>query len=103
MTFRKNPRIYRDEQSTTEGLAGSVGRMARQLCHVAPSRFRATGYSYLGAAKSDMKMLGIDGEPARLPNANPPPEQVVKLRRELKDLGFFEWIGSAKSQPALSR
>jgi N-acetylneuraminate lyase len=54
------------------------------------------GYGYLGAAKAVMKMLGVDVGPARLPNINPTPEQVVKLQRELEDLGFFEWVGAVK-------
>jgi N-acetylneuraminate lyase len=61
------------------------------------------GYGYLGAAKAVMKMLGVDVGPARLPNANPTPEQVVKLQGELEELGFFEWIGAAKPQTAASR
>jgi N-acetylneuraminate lyase len=47
-----------------------------------------------------MKMLGVDVGPARLPNINPTPEQVVKLQGELEDLGFFQWVGAVSlSQP----
>ena len=53
------------------------------------------GYGYLGAAKAVMKMLGVDVGPARLPNTNPTPEQIVKLQGELEDLGFFEWVGAS--------
>ena len=49
------------------------------------------GYGYMGAAKATMKLLGVDVGPARLPNGNLTPEQVKKLRGELKKLGFFEW------------
>jgi N-acetylneuraminate lyase len=51
-----------------------------------------TGYSYMGAAKAVMKMLGVDVGPARLPNTNLSPEQMKELRRKLEALGYFEWI-----------
>ena len=49
-------------------------------------------HGYLGAAKTVMKMLGVDVGPARLPNTNLTPEQTGKLRGELETLGFFDWI-----------
>ena len=49
-------------------------------------------HGYMGAAKAVMKMLGVDVGPARLPNGNPPVEQVAALRGELEQLGFFDWI-----------
>ena len=52
------------------------------------------GYGYLGAAKAAMKMLGVDVGPARLPNGNPTPEQAARLRSELEQLGFFDWIAA---------
>jgi len=52
------------------------------------------GYGYIGAAKAVMSMLGVDVGPARLPNGNPRPEQTARLRSELEQLGFFEWIRS---------
>jgi N-acetylneuraminate lyase len=52
------------------------------------------GIGYMGAAKAVMKMLGVDVGPARLPNGNPTPEQVTKLRADLEQLGFFDWIGA---------
>jgi N-acetylneuraminate lyase len=52
------------------------------------------GIGYLGAAKAVMKMLGVDVGPARLPNGNPTPEQTAKLRGDLEQLGFFDWIGT---------
>lgn len=61
-------------------------------------------YGYLGAAKAVMKMLGVDVGPARLPNNNPTPEQIVKLRGELEQLGFFEWIGQGQAtQPSYAK
>ncbi len=48
-------------------------------------------YGYLGAAKAVMKMLGVEVGPARLPNGNPTLEQLVQLRADLEQLGFFDW------------
>jgi N-acetylneuraminate lyase len=50
------------------------------------------GYGYMGAAKAVMKMLGVDVGPARLPNASLTPAQSEKLRSELTEMGFFDWI-----------
>ena len=49
-------------------------------------------HGYMGAAKAVMKMLGVDVGPARLPQGNPTPDQLKKLRSELEQLGFFDWI-----------
>jgi N-acetylneuraminate lyase len=49
-------------------------------------------YGYMGAAKAVMGMIGVDVGPARLPHANPTSEQIMRLRGELEQLGFFEWI-----------
>jgi N-acetylneuraminate lyase len=46
----------------------------------------------LGAGRAVMKMVGVDLGPARLPNTNPTPEQTARLRRNLEELGFFDWI-----------
>ena len=50
------------------------------------------GYGYMGAAKAVMGMLGVEVGPARLPNGNPTPEQTARLRNELEQLGFFDWL-----------
>ena len=50
------------------------------------------GYGYLSAAKAVMRMLGVDVGPARLPNSNLSTEQTARLRQDLEQLGFFEWI-----------
>jgi N-acetylneuraminate lyase len=50
------------------------------------------GYGYMGAAKATMKILGVDVGPPRLPNETLSAPQIRKLRRELEELGFFEWI-----------
>ena len=57
------------------------------------------GYGYMGAAKAVMGMLGVDVGPARLPNRNPTPEQAVKLRADLEDLGFFDWVAAKPASP----
>jgi N-acetylneuraminate lyase len=53
-------------------------------------------YGFLGAAKAVMEMLGVPVGPARLPNGNLTAEQKTELRRNLEQLGFFEWIGDAE-------
>lgn len=53
-------------------------------------------HDYMGAAKAVMKMLGVDVGPARLPNRSPSAEQVTKLRAELEELGFFDWVAPLK-------
>lgn len=50
------------------------------------------GYGYMGAAKAVMGFLDVPVGPARLPNANPTPEQTQQLRAALEQLGFFEWL-----------
>jgi N-acetylneuraminate lyase len=50
------------------------------------------GYDYMGASKAVMHMLGVDVGPARLPNASLNSAQAAKLRGELGQIGFFEWI-----------
>jgi N-acetylneuraminate lyase len=51
-----------------------------------------SGIGYMGAAKAVMTMLGVDVGPARLPNTTPSPEQVKKLRSDLEQFGFFDWV-----------
>ena len=50
------------------------------------------GYGYMAAAKATMTMLGVDVGPARLPNANLTADQIATLRKDLKKLGFFDWV-----------
>lgn len=47
---------------------------------------------YMGAAKAVMGMLGVDVGPARIPNDNLDKAQKTTLRRELEEMGFFDWI-----------
>lgn len=49
-------------------------------------------HGFMGATKSVMEMLGVPVGPARLPNINLAAEQKTELRRQLEQLGFFEWI-----------
>jgi N-acetylneuraminate lyase len=47
---------------------------------------------YMGAAKALMAMLGVDVGPARLPHGHLPTDQQSALKRELEELGFFNWL-----------
>jgi N-acetylneuraminate lyase len=47
---------------------------------------------FMGAAKSVMKMLGVDVGPARLPHGNLNSEEQAALQRDLDELGFFDWL-----------
>ena len=49
-------------------------------------------YGFMAAAKATMKMIGVDVGPARLPNRTLSPEQTAKLRKDLEQLGFFDWL-----------
>lgn len=51
-----------------------------------------SNYGYMGAAKTVMKMLGVDVGPARLPNTNLTDTQVTALRKDLDRIGFFHWL-----------
>lgn len=55
------------------------------------------GYGFMGAAKAVMKMLDVDVGPARLPNTSLNPTQMRKVEQELREMGFFDWIQTAKS------
>ena len=49
-------------------------------------------YGYMGAAKALMGLLGVPVGPPRLPNAALDAAQIVALRGDLEQMGFFEWI-----------
>ncbi len=49
-------------------------------------------YGYMGAVKATLKILGVDVNPAHLPNGALLVEQAGKLQRELEALGFFDWV-----------
>ena len=50
------------------------------------------GVGFMGAAKAVMGMLGVEVGPARLPHTNPSAGETGKLRADLEQLGFFDWI-----------
>ena len=50
------------------------------------------GYGYLPAAKAVMDMLGVPVGPARAPLTRIGSEEISALRRDLEQLGFFDWI-----------
>lgn len=49
-------------------------------------------YGPRGAQKAIMKMIGIDCGPSRLPVPTLTSSQYDALERELREMGFFEWI-----------
>ena len=49
-------------------------------------------YGPRGAQKAIMKMIGIDCGPSRLPVPTLTQTQYAALERELREIGFFEWI-----------
>ena len=49
-------------------------------------------YGPRGAQEAIMKMIGIDCAPTRLPVPTLTQTQYAALERELRDIGFFEWI-----------
>ncbi|MCY2939114.1 MAG: dihydrodipicolinate synthase family protein [Planctomycetota bacterium] len=57
-------------------------RLVRLLC----------SYGYIGAAKATMGFLGVEVGPPRLPNQGLVGEQQARLRADLEELGFFEWL-----------
>jgi N-acetylneuraminate lyase len=50
---------------------------------------------YMPSAKAVMGFLGVNVGPARLPHGNLAPDDLQKLRAELEDLGFFDWVKAA--------
>lgn len=56
------------------------------------------GFGYMGAAKAVMTLLGVDVGPPRLPLQRLTSEQAAILRRQLEELGFFDWIAEPHPQ-----
>jgi len=52
------------------------------------------GYGYLGAAKAVMGMLGVRCGPARAPLGSPSQDDLSRLRADLEQMGFFEWVSA---------
>lgn len=53
---------------------------------------RLASVGYMSAAKSVMKMLGVDVGPARLPHTPLDAAQEKALQTDLEQMGFFDWI-----------
>jgi N-acetylneuraminate lyase len=70
-----------DVASAREGQFRSV-----QLIRILQKR------GFLAGSKAVMRMLGIDVGPVRLPLVTLTEQETKALRRELEDVGFFEWI-----------
>ena len=49
-------------------------------------------YGFLPAAKATMGWLGVDVGPARPPQSTLSGDQLHRLRTDLENLGFFDWI-----------
>jgi len=49
-------------------------------------------HGYMAAAKATMGFLGVDVGGPRLPNGNLSADGKARLRGELEQLGFFEWV-----------
>ena len=56
-------------------------------------------YGPRGAQKAIMKMIGLDCGPSRLPVQTLTQTQYAALERELRDIGFFEWIKPLAETP----
>jgi N-acetylneuraminate lyase len=72
---------------------------SRDLASAREEQFRSvqlvqllTGFGYMGAAKTVMRMLGVDVGSPRLPNLGLAEEQQRALRQSLEAVGFFDWI-----------
>jgi N-acetylneuraminate lyase len=50
-------------------------------------------FGYGAAAKSVMQLIGVDCGPVRQPLARMAAGEIQKLRQDLNQLGFFDWIG----------
>jgi N-acetylneuraminate lyase len=79
-------RMVRAAQSGDWALARQEQFRIAQLIHL------FVRYGVLAATKVLMRMLGVEVGPARPPHENLSTEQQVIFRRELEQLGFFDWI-----------
>jgi dihydrodipicolinate synthase/N-acetylneuraminate lyase len=58
----------------------------------------------LAATKVLMEMLGVDVGGVRAPHSNLTPEQRIALRKDLEQLGYFDWLkpeGARVNSPAV--
>ena len=67
--------------------ARDLQRRSREMIHM----LYATTRAFLPAAKSVMKMVGLDCGPVRLPMRNLTPEEAEHVRAELQRLGFDKY------------
>ena len=49
-------------------------------------------YGFTAAAKTAMRLVGVDVGPSRLPNAPLTAEETQRLHGDLEQLGFFDWV-----------
>ena len=54
----------------------------------------------LPAFKAVMKLLGLDCGPTRLPLETLAPDEIESLKKELDNIGFFDWA-LPKNEPAV--
>ncbi len=52
-------------------------------------------YRLIPAQKAVMRLIGVDCGPTRLPHVQLTGTQLDSLRRDLDEIGFFEWSGAA--------
>ena len=55
------------------------------------------GFGFMPAAKSVMKMIGVDCGPCRSPNRELDPQSLKRLKESLEQLGLFDWQRSIAS------
>lgn len=51
-----------------------------------------TGMGGLAAGKGMMRLLGVDLGPCRLPLKRPSNEELEVLKKQLTEMGFFDWL-----------
>ena len=56
-----------------------------------PQRLYFAGFGMSGGTKAMLSILGLDVGQPRLPMAPVPQQKVDQLKKELTDIGFFEW------------
>ena len=94
------------------GFVGSTYNFAAPIYHRLMERFSAgdmaaareeqfrsaqlvallSGYGFMAAAKATMGAIGVEVGPPRLPHNRLTTDQLARLRDELEQLGYFDWI-----------
>jgi N-acetylneuraminate lyase len=89
-TFNFAAPLYRRLAAALE--RGDVVEARRcQGLSVAMIRVIVNHYRFHAGLKATMSLLGLDCGPNRLPNSPLKPAEVADMRRELEEIGFFEW------------